>query len=349
MNPVDLSWLQAVCHVTGQSQNAILISVVASQGSVPRAAGAKMLVTASAQFDTIGGGHLEYRAIASARSMLAQVGTDHISQTPQLQRLALGPSLGQCCGGVVHLLFEPIGPAQQAHFVQILQRWQQRQTCWRWVGLDSPETTLLEKLDDQLHNELDIHQFPEFRPDLACQILATPNSSNGARHMLDTLSPGSAHLMLFGAGHVARQVVWALAHLPCHIDWVDVRADYFPASVPANVTLHYCDDPETLVEQASDQVSFLVMTHHHALDQSIVEAVLRRKAFTWLGLIGSNTKRAQFERRLRQRGIHPDKLAQMVCPIGIAGITGKLPAVIAASVCAQLLQVWHAAGQLPII
>jgi xanthine dehydrogenase accessory factor len=339
MNQGDLTWLQAACLTTAEAGNAILISVVASQGSVPRAAGAKMLVTANAQFDTIGGGHLEYRAIASARSMLAQVGTAHISQTPQMQRLALGPSLGQCCGGVVHLLFEPVGPAQQAHFAQLLQRWQQRQTCWRWVGLDSYETTLLENLDNL--------QFPDYQTDLACQILATPNSSNGARHMLDTLRPGSAHLMLFGAGHVARQVVWALAHLPCHIDWVDVRADYFPASVPANVTLHYCDDPETLVEQASNQVSFLVMTHHHALDQSIVEAVLRRSAFTWLGLIGSATKRAQFERRLSQRGIAADKLAQMVCPIGIAGMNSKLPAVIAASVCAQLLQVWHAAGQLP--
>jgi xanthine dehydrogenase accessory factor len=305
-----------------------------------------MLVTPQAQFDTIGGGHLEYRAIAIARSMLAaaDLAADAISAAsglapaspltllPRLERLPLGPSLGQCCGGVVHLLFEFAGTARLPHFVHIAGRWQAGQASWRMVGLDHPT---LELLPDDPQRSADAP---------ACQLLP---GDDGARTVLDTIRPWPARLLLFGAGHVARHLVHALAHLPCHIDWVDVRADYFPAQVPDNVSLHYCDDPETLVQQAPAHASFLVMTHHHALDQSIVEAVLRRDAVLWLGLIGSGTKRAQFEQRLRQRGIDAQKLAQMVCPVGIPGLNSKLPAVIAASVCAQLLQVWQAAGQLP--
>ena len=84
------------------------------------------------------------------------------------------------------------------------------------------------------------------------------------------------------------------------------------------------------------------MTHSHALDQALAEAILRRERVGWFGLIGSATKRVQFERRLQQRGISSSRLTDMVCPIGIQGIAGKEPAVIAIAVAAQLLQAWQA-------
>jgi xanthine dehydrogenase accessory factor len=88
------------------------------------------------------------------------------------------------------------------------------------------------------------------------------------------------------------------------------------------------------------------MTHNHALDQRLTEAILRRPAGQdWFGLIGSDTKRKQFEHRLRDRGISRARLDDMVCPIGIPGIEGKEPAVIAVAVVAQLLMVWEAAAQ----
>jgi xanthine dehydrogenase accessory factor len=105
------------------------------------------------------------------------------------------------------------------------------------------------------------------------------------------------------------------------------------------------DTPEAVVDEAPAGASFLVMTHSHALDQTLSEAILRRDdvggGVGWFGLIGSKTKRMQFEHRLRDRGITPQQLTTMVCPVGVPGITGKAPAVIAASVCAQLLQVWE--------
>jgi xanthine dehydrogenase accessory factor len=86
------------------------------------------------------------------------------------------------------------------------------------------------------------------------------------------------------------------------------------------------------------------MTHSHALDQRLAEAILKRQHFgaDWFGLIGSNTKRKQFEHRLRDRGIAQARLDAMVCPIGVPGIEGKAPAVIAVAVAAQLLMVWEA-------
>jgi xanthine dehydrogenase accessory factor len=138
--------------------------------------------------------------------------------------------------------------------------------------------------------------------------------------------------------------VRALAALPCRVTWVDEREDLFPAQLPANVTIEATDIPEALAEQAAPGTSFLVMTHSHALDQRLAEAILKRPAFgtDWFGLIGSNTKRKQFEHRLRERGVDQGRLDAMVCPVGVPGIEGKQPAVIAVAVAAQLLMVWEA-------
>ena len=134
----------------------------------------------------------------------------------------------------------------------------------------------------------------------------------------------------------------ALAALPCHVTWVDERDDIFPAHIPANVKIEATDTPEAVVEEAYPGASYLVMTHNHAIDLRLCEAILRRDDVGWFGLIGSKTKRMHFERRWRAWHC-TERIADMVCPIGVTGISGKAPAVIAASVCAQLLQVWEAA------
>jgi xanthine dehydrogenase accessory factor len=152
--------------------------------------------------------------------------------------------------------------------------------------------------------------------------------------------------MLFGAGHVGAAIVRLLADLPCRVTWVDEREDLFPPALPANVVAEATDLPEAMVDEAPAGTSFLVMTHNHALDQRLTEAILRRPAHQdWFGLIGSDTKRKQFEHRLRDRGISRARLDDMVCPIGVPGIEGKEPAVIAVAVVAQLLMVWEAAAQ----
>jgi xanthine dehydrogenase accessory factor len=153
------------------------------------------------------------------------------------------------------------------------------------------------------------------------------------------------NLQLYGAGHVGRALVDALRPLPVDVDWVDEREEEFPAAADpdepggARIRRLAVDAVEAEVAQARTGDFYLVLTHSHDLDLRITEAILRRGDFGYLGLIGSKTKRARFEHRFEQRGIDPGLVARMTCPIGVPGITGKQPEVIAAAVVAQLLQV----------
>jgi xanthine dehydrogenase accessory factor len=319
-------WLSAAAGAAG-TERAVLVTVAAVEGSVPREPGAKMLVDAVRQWGTVGGGHLELRGIEVARAMLAA------GETRRLERFPLGPSLGQCCGGVVQLAFEL---ADRAHLAALAAR--PDEDSWRLVALDgAPDLALVDAAGRLLQGVV----FPGFTHDLPTHIMREPG---GRRWLVDKVLAPVDHLMLFGAGHVGAAIVRALAELPCHVTWVDEREDLFPAQLPSNVAVEATDTPEALAEQAPPGTSFLVMTHSHALDQRLAEAILKRPGFDgdWFGLIGSHTKRKQFEHRLRDRGIGQARLDAMVCPIGVAGIEGKAPAVIAVAVAAQLLMVWEA-------
>jgi xanthine dehydrogenase accessory factor len=307
---------------------AVLVTVAIVEGSGPREPGARMLVAAGQLAGTIGGGHLELRAIETARAMLAAGTARHV------ERFALGPSLGQCCGGVVHLAFELVDPMHAALLGQ-------RQTAdsWRLVALDgAPDSALYDDAGELLAGVA----APLFARARGTHVM---QEQDGRRWLVAQVIAPRAHVVLFGAGHVGAALVRALAHLPCSVTWVDEREDMFPADVPANVRIAASDAPEDLVADAPPHASYLVMTHSHALDQRLAAAILARPDVGWFGLIGSRTKRKQFEHRLRARGFDPARIEAMACPIGLPGITGKQPAVIAASVSAQLLILWEAAGQ----
>jgi xanthine dehydrogenase accessory factor len=251
------------------AQDAVLVTVHDAQGSVPREAGAWMLVFTDIVQGTIGGGHLEFDAIAEARRRLS--GTDG----ELVRRYALGPSLGQCCGGVVHLRFERIGAGD----AQALER-----------------------------------RFQSERAPLA----------------------------LFGGGHVGKALVKVLAPLPFAVTWIDSRDEIFPDDVPANVACEHSDPVQAAVADLAPHSRVLVMSFSHAEDLDVVAACLKRLRergdLPYVGLIGSKTKWATFRHRLEERGFHKQELAQITCPIGVPGITGKQPEVIAVAVAAQLLQ-----------
>jgi xanthine dehydrogenase accessory protein XdhC len=151
--------------------------------------------------------------------------------------------------------------------------------------------------------------------------------------------PAPMHIVLFGAGHVGHALVRLLGSLPCVVQWVDERDELFPDETPANVQIEATDTPDAIVDMAPPGAYFLVMTHNHALDFSLAARIIRRRDFTYFGMIGSKTKRVKFERRLLERGVDPERLSEMTCPIGVAGIVDKAPSAIAVAVCAQLLQV----------
>ena len=145
-------------------------------------------------------------------------------------------------------------------------------------------------------------------------------------------------VVVFGNGHVGRALVQVLGTLPCSVTWVDEREEDFPANVPSNVAVVASDAPEDEVRHAAPESLFLVMTHSHALDLELSLAILTRGDFSYFGLIGSASKRAQFERRLVARGVPRALLSRMTCPIGVPGIRNKTPTATAIAVAAQLLE-----------
>ena len=255
---------------------AVLVRVASTQGSVPREAGAWMGVFADAVVGTIGGGHLEFEAIARARAQLAASGElpNPEKSAPLHVRFALGPSLGQCCGGVVHLAFQRVGASD----------------------------------------------LPELAP---------------------TLDTGLTPVALFGGGHVGHALARALAPLPFRLTWIDSRDGVFPLEVPAHVACELSDPVQSAVPGLATQSRVLIMSFSHAEDLEVLAACLKRQRsqvdLPYIGLIGSKTKWAVFSHRLEARGFSAAELAQVTCPIGMPGITGKEPEVIAVAVAAQLL------------
>ena len=259
---------------------AVVVMVAEARGSVPREAGAAMLVAGRGAVGTIGGGTVEHRALAQAWAMLGG------EQSGVTLEFPLGPALDQCCGGHMRVAFAVCGAGD------------------------------LDRLRSAA-GELALWQ--------------------GGPVLVEAAARRA--VLIYGAGHVGTALARALCPLPFAVRWVDARLDAFPAELPAGVETVVTPLPEAEAKAAPADALHVVLTHSHALDMEIVAAVLERGDFGFLGLIGSATKKALFLRRLRERGIAEDRLARLVCPIGVPGIADKRPEVIAASVAAQLLQV----------
>jgi xanthine dehydrogenase accessory factor len=156
--------------------------------------------------------------------------------------------------------------------------------------------------------------------------------------LFEVVRPPRLHVALFGAGHVGKALVKVLADLPCRVTWIDSRPEALPANLPVSVTPLRIAEPARAVAALPAGCVVLAMTHDHQLDFEIVCAALRRSDFLAVGLIGSETKRARFAGRLARAGVARDAIRGLICPIGLPGIEGKDPAVIAVSVAAQILQ-----------
>lgn len=345
-------WVDAAHKLLARGDAAVLVTVARVEGSAPREAGAHLLVTREHVWETIGGGHLEWRAMDVARDLLrryGQQGGRHI------ERFSLGPSLGQCCGGAVTLAFEVLTLTDLVWINTLHKRLVAGQASLRNVAFGAPGAdalavqhqggpVMLDELD-AAEDAARVRTLARDADDASCTFW---RASDGWLWLSERVAPSDFHIVLFGAGHVGRALVQVLSTLPCRITWADERSETFPETVPANTIIESTDTPEAVVDQAPAGAYFLVMTHNHALDQRLCEQIFKRDDYTYFGLIGSITKRRQFEHRLRERGVRTERFADMTCPIGVDGITGKAPASIAIAVAAQLLhvreqQVKHAA------
>jgi xanthine dehydrogenase accessory factor len=266
----DLTWVSAVGRLRSAREPGVLVTLAEVRGHAPRAAGAKLVVSATQSWGSIGGGNVEAVAIERARAMLSDPGT-----TTELIRVALSDKAPyqhgvQCCGGEVTVLFEqlPVVPA----------------------------------------------------------------------------------VAIFGVGHVGLELARILARHDIDLHLIDTRPEQLTeerlaviADAVAQVHVHQVPVlPEIVLGELPPGSHVLIMTHDHAEDVALCDAVLRGGEFGSIGLIGSAGKWARFQRRLLTEGGHDaSSLARIRTPIGLADITGKEPATIAVSVAADLLRTFE--------
>ncbi len=303
-------WSRIADLLEGEERLA-LVTIVETRGSTPREAGARMIVLPSGAFSgTIGGGALEWQALGAAQAALAR-GTLRLS----LRDIVLGPELGQCCGGRVKLAIETIDTSE----LDVARALAEREA-------EGPVVTISDGTGRRVADAAEI---------AALGSAAARLTAGGA--LLQRFEDARTSLHLFGAGHVGRALVLALAPLPFRITWIDPRPGAFPERLAGAVSLLAPAEPAAALATAPDGAFVLVMTHSHALDLDIVAAALAADRFAYVGLIGSATKRGRFLFRLREMGLGGAAEKHLVCPVGVPVLRAKLPAAIAAGIVVELL------------
>lgn len=308
-------WMMTLIELLRRETAVVRVVVASARGSTPREAGALMLIGESLSLGTIGGGRLEWEAISTAREMLTDGST-----AAKLRESVLGTDLGQCCGGVV---------------VTWLDRFTRADLDLLRAAADvvTKGPALLVSTLRQGYVERRVLSAPNDEGQESRVPMLLREDASGEvifRERLDSQFPA---VWLYGAGHVGQAVARILVDLPLHITWIDSRPE-----LRATPGMRFEADPVGSVSDAPVGAYFLVMTHSHLLDFQLCHEILQRNDYAWLGVIGSNSKSARFRSRLRRAGLDANVVGRLVCPIGIEGVRGKWPAVIAVSVAAQIMR-----------
>lgn len=292
----DTSVLESLLQ---HSPTVVRVVIAEIQGSSPREVGAAMWVYSGGQYGTIGGGAMEYAAYARAEALLN-------ADAPRVQRFVLGPDLGQCCGGVVVLLYEIF----DARCLEDLKQ----------------KPYFIRKLEQETHASPDqIAELP---------LVSAPLLSKG--WFIERIDSPKRAIWLYGAGHVGRAVVHYLAPISdISVTWVDIDPSRFPDQYPDNVRILPAQKPADAVPYAPKIAEHFVMTHSHSLDFEVCHGVLSRE-FLHLGLIGSKTKAARFRNRLNGLGHDSAQVSRLISPIGEKSL-GKEPYAIALGIVHGLI------------
>jgi len=319
----SMLWLTEALDRLARGQAVVLVTVAGTSGSAPRPAGTKLLVGEDSLVGSVGGGKAERQAVARARALLAG------AERRRYESVADEAATDRCCGGTLELVFERLDPSDRA----VLDACRGH--------LEGEGAFLLTPLEDA--------RAPKQAYPLAvapASLRATLSEAVAAKVtalpemglcLVERLRDRRRRIWLFGAGHVGQALARALAPLPFHLTWVDDRPELLAGQSPSMRPLH-APAPAREVGRIPPGAFVLVMTHGHGLDFEIAEAALRRGDLDFVGMIGSAAKKAQLRRRCRAHGLPEELWGRLVCPIGLPAIRGREPAVIAASVAAQLLQ-----------
>ena len=293
-----MRWIDQIC-ASLDDQDAVCLAVISRvKGSTPRELGAAMLVTAEGFHGSIGGGMLEHDALFQAKTALS-----HGEQPHRFWRdYPLGPTLGQCCGGFVSVMFEYIHQSDRQ----------------AWAELARHQSGFVIHPDDA--------EQPAYWSETAAD-------QNG---LMQPLMPETIPFYLYGAGHVGRAVMAVTAGLPLDRHWVDTSPDRFPEEITEDITTIPASDMAQIATYAPQGAIHLIMSYSHQMDCDLCAALLKTGGAAKIGLIGSATKRARFKSRLMDLGFDEAAINRIQCPVGLPDIGGKEPVRVALSIAGQL-------------
>ena len=300
------SWLHTLLKQLDAGTSSVLVMIAHIRGSAPREQGAYMVVDEQGFCGSIGGGALEYQALQIARSLLENPSDRGFERT--WRDIALGPNLGQCCGGHVTLLFESYAPSLLPHM----------------TALSQGEGSILHA---QSSDELPI----------ICDKTANLYDAKTRSYSSAKLQSRD-HLYIYGAGHVGRALMDVTAGLQLQRFWVDDDKSRFPEKIANDIEKVIARDMSLIANHAPANSYHIVLTYSHQLDEEIVRAILHKNEFLQLGLIGSRTKAARFKNRFAKEGLSTSVIERMICPIGLMDITSKKPEHVALSIAGQIAQ-----------
>ena len=311
-------WHEIVRQLEANSP-CVLISIIEKKGSVPRSVGTKMLLRNDGSiFGTIGGGQLEWSMMQHGTELLSH----HNEHYFTLRNQTLGPGIGQCCGGSVTVGLEHISPAYLSKAKEFMELEQNG-------GFQC-------KVKFSDHGKIN-RDLGTGRNSSTKELNLDNNKINQENFFIENYNELRRQLTIFGAGHIGQALMLAIAPLPFDVTWVDSRKSIFPKTTPKNFRCIVERKPINVLANTPDNSFIIITTHSHALDQEITYAALLDDRFAYVGLIGSESKKASFKSRLSKIGLPESKFNKLVCPIGIDGIQSKNPAAIATATAAQLL------------
>lgn len=309
----------------------VMVTIANVRGSSPREAGAKMMLSKHGCLGSIGGGQLEHQCQQLALEFIRR---QNLTK-PERRNFPLGANCGQCCGGTVDVLFEPVDAPTPAWLDRALAAVEQDHMLYLHTDFSDGAKRVLNPADAKALSGSE-----------AWHALATDIAVSTKSALIERICPSPTRIALFGAGHVGQALVKILSTLDCRVYWVDSRPGLFGVDADNgadNIVPVQTSDPAAYAAGLSSGTLCLVMTHSHPLDFDVCAKLLIRDDIPFCGLIGSASKRARFERLFKQAGLTPAQIARLTCPIGIDGIGGKAPAEIAVAAAAQVLKEAHRA------
>ncbi|PWI32304.1 xanthine dehydrogenase accessory protein XdhC [Vibrio albus] len=200
-------------------------------------------------------------------------------------------------------------------------------------NLEHQVTTMARKALTEETPHIDIHPF-------SLSGKSAQHCGGSVKIMFEYRNVHLPKVVIFGAGHVCQALCSILKNLPCNTMVVDTRQHWLDQLPTQQIQTSLQSDPVALLPSLPDKAYILIMTQSHDLDFEVVHHALEHQRFSYVGMIGSLSKKKVVERKLKEQLSDPRLSERLTCPIGKADIPGKLPMEIAVSVAAELLHLF---------